>query len=327
MQDQYITLDKTFDHAVYTLVTWIHPRDSYVTRGEAIAILSNGESQYVVVAPCSGRMIATFVDAGARVLPRSIIGSIRVAHNTPAPLGTSYNLIVAVGLILVALLLIPLLSRVDNPTETETATEPDHLPSTETPVTVTQNLSPENPFSSFNDIFGSDSQDTEASPEPTAPNPEPEAPTPEAPATVTPNTSTGDDAVLSNGISNNDLTRDLLTYLDIIHSIQAENRDYLAAPIDPATYEQVLQPAIADFEYYKEQTNTLVNQYINDPALNQRNRDIFNMYPSWIQPCQVPFDQQTLYITDGTMPDADMQIYFDQCDALLDSISQYSLPE
>jgi hypothetical protein len=32
-------------------------------------------------------------------------------------------------------------------------------------------------------------------------------------------------------------------------------------------------------------------------------------------------------MTDGTMPEADMQIYFDQCDDLLETISQYSPPE
>lgn len=329
MQDQYITLDKTFDHAVYTLVTWIHPRDSYVTRGEAIAILSDGESQYVVVAPCSGRMIATFVDAGARVLPRSIIGSIRVAHDAPAALGTSYNLIVAVGLILIALLLIPLLSRIGAPTAVPVVPVIDNPTPTITTDTDTQSTTPDSPFPSFNDVFGGDNNTVdEAYPAPTTPDqvePAPEA-TPEVAATEAPVAPTGDDTVLSDGSSNNALTRDVLTYLDIIHSIQAEHRDYLATPVDPTTYEQIVQPAITDLDYYKEQTNTLVNQYINDPALNQRNRDIFTMYQSWIQPCQTPFDQQARYMTDGIMPDADMQVYFDQCDALLDTISQYSPP-
>lgn len=330
MQDQYITLDKTFDHAVYTLVTWIHPRDSYVTRGEAIAILTDGESQYVVVAPCSGRMMATFVDAGARVLPRSIIGSIRVAQDAPAALGTSYNLIVAVGLILIALLLIPLLSRIGAPSESPAMPVTDNPTPTSTTATDTQSATPDSPFPSFNDVFGEDNKPgDEAYPEPTTPNqvePTPMA-TPEVAATVAPVVPTGDDTVLSDGSSNNALTRDVLTYLDIIHSIQAEHRDYLATPVDPATYEQFVQPAITDLDYYKEQTNTLINQYINDPALNQRNRDIFTMYQSWIQPCQTPFEQQSLYVTDGTLPDADMQVYFDQCDALLETISQYTPPE
>jgi len=329
VQDQYITLDKTFDHAVYSLVTWIHPRDSYVTRGEAIAILTDGESQYVVVAPCSGRIIATFVDAGARVLPRSIIGSIRVTHDAPAALGTSYNLIVAVGLILIALLLIPLLSRMGAPTETPAFPVVDNPQPTTTATTDTQNSTPESPFPSFDDVFGSGQDDSAAYPEPAAPDPVDPAPmpTPEVAATVAPVVPTGDDSSLSDGSSNDALTRDMLTYLEIIHSIQAEKRDYLATPVDPATYEQIVQPAITDLEYYKEQINTLVNQYTNDPALNSRNRDIFTMYQSWIQPCQTPFDQQALYVSDGTIPDADMQIYFDQCDALLDTISQYSPPE
>ncbi len=333
MQDQYITLDKTFDHAVYTLVTWIHPRDSYVTRGEAIAILTDGESQYVVVAPCSGRMIATFVDAGARVLPRSIIGSIRVTHDAPSALGTSYNLIVAVGLILVALLLIPLLSRIGAPAQPPAAPLVDN--STPTTTTDTQSTTPDSPFPSFDDMFGGNPEDNAAYPEPTAPEsaaPTPVATpesvaTPEIAATPEPAVLTGDDTLLSDGSSNDALTRDILIYLDIIHSIQAEHRDYLADPVDPATYEQVLQPAITDLQYYKDQTNTLINQYVNDPTLNQRNRDIFTMYQSWIQPCLTPFDQQALYMTDGTMPEADMQIYFDQCDDLLETISQYSPPE
>ncbi len=330
VQDQYITLDKTFDHAVYTLVTWIHPRDSYVTRGEAIAILTDGESQYVVVAPCSGRMMATFVDAGARVLPRSIIGSIRVAHDAPAALGTSYNLIVAVGLILIALLLIPLLSRLGTPSETPAMPVTDNPTPTTTPATDTQSTAPDSPFPSFDDVFGGDDQPEDAAyPEPTAPEqlePTPVA-TPEVAATAAPVAPTGDDTLLSDGSSNDALTRDVLTYLDIIHSIQAEHRDYLVTPVDPVTFEQVVQPAITDLNYYKDLTNTLVNQYINDPALNQRNRDIFTMYQAWIQPCQTPFEQHSLYMTDGTLPEDDMQVYFDQCDALLETISQYSPPE
>lgn len=113
MHDQYIYLDASFDqHARYTLIAWLRPRDAYVTIGESIAIIQDGDMRRVVTAPCSGRIVAVYADAGATLLPRSLLASIRPGLPYAPQMGNLGTTIVAVALIGATIILLPVLRGV-----------------------------------------------------------------------------------------------------------------------------------------------------------------------------------------------------------------------
>ena len=110
MHDQHIYLDASFDqHARYTLVAWLRPRDAYVNIGESIAIIQDGEMRRVVTAPCSGRIVAIYADAGAPLLPRSLLAAIRPGLPYAPHIANIGTTIVAVALIGATIVLLPLL--------------------------------------------------------------------------------------------------------------------------------------------------------------------------------------------------------------------------
>ena len=100
MSDRPIQLDASFDsRAHYTVLVWLRPRDASVTIGEPVAVVVDGEMQRVISAPCSGRIVSVYADAGAQVLPRAIIGMIRPSIVLPDLVGGSRMGIVAGAII------------------------------------------------------------------------------------------------------------------------------------------------------------------------------------------------------------------------------------
>jgi hypothetical protein len=67
--------------------------------GEPVAVVIDGELQRFIAAPCSGRIVSVYTDAGARVLPRTIIGMIRPSVMLPDLVGGSKMGIVAGAII------------------------------------------------------------------------------------------------------------------------------------------------------------------------------------------------------------------------------------
>ncbi|MFM7677986.1 MAG: hypothetical protein ACKO83_03945 [Roseiflexaceae bacterium] len=110
MHDQHIYLDASFDqHARYTLIAWLRPRDAYVNIGESIAIIQDGDMRRVVTAPCSGRIVAVYADAGAPLLPRSLLAAIRPGLPYAPQITNIGTTIIAVALIGATIVLLPLL--------------------------------------------------------------------------------------------------------------------------------------------------------------------------------------------------------------------------
>lgn len=96
MSDRPIQLDASFDsRAHYTILVWLRPRDASVTLGEPVAVVVDGEQQRVISAPCSGRIVSVYADAGAHIMPRAIIGMIRPSIVLPDVIGASRLGIVA----------------------------------------------------------------------------------------------------------------------------------------------------------------------------------------------------------------------------------------
>ena len=96
MSDRPIQLDASFDsRAHYTILVWLRPRDASVTMGEPVAVVVDGEQQRVISAPCSGRIVSVYADAGAHIMPRAIIGMIRPSIVLPDVIGGSRLGIVA----------------------------------------------------------------------------------------------------------------------------------------------------------------------------------------------------------------------------------------
>lgn len=327
MQDQYIILDKTFDqHATYTLIAWMSPIDTYVTRGEALAILQNGDTQMVVVAPCSGRMAATYFDPGARVLPRSIIGSIRPESSAEQQLGISGSLLIATGLILTALVVFPILAQLrttlpvsttDNTPNTESSATTDSPPSSDT--------NPLSPFESMQDLFPGGNRDDYPLPSEPATSDAPSEPLPttppensDAPANA------GDTSLLSDGLSNQDVTNDVLYYLDSIHTLNTQSRYLLETPVDISLFESDIMPIYDDLLRQQEELNLIADRYRNDPNLSGENATLLSFAPSWVEPCMIPFEQQRSYVYDGIAPDSDMQGYFIECDNIIDIVNEYT---
>ena len=328
MQDQYIILDKTFDqHATYTLIAWMAPIDTYVTRGEALAILQNGDTQMVVVAPCSGRMAATYFDAGARVLPRSIIGSIRPESSATQQLGISGSLLVATGLILIALVIFPILAQLRT---TVPVGVTDNMPSTESPTnTETPPESPTNPlgspFGAIQDLFPNDTVDDYPVPTDPATSDTPVELQPTTPdETIDTPPDTVDMSLLSDGTSNIDLTNEVLYYLDSIHTLNVQSRDLLATPVDISVFDSDIMPIYDDLLQQQEELNVLSDKYRNDPNLSMYNATLLTFAPTWIEPCTIPFEQQRRYVYDGIAPDSDMQTYFTECDNIIDIVNEYT---
>lgn len=124
MQDQHIYLDASFDQrAKYTLVAWLRPRDTFVNMGESIAIIQDGSIRRVVTAPCSGVIIAVYADAGASLLPRSLIATIRPGLPYTPQINNMGTTIVAAALIGATIVLIPLFRGLVHMTRTDTTTQ------------------------------------------------------------------------------------------------------------------------------------------------------------------------------------------------------------
>jgi len=124
MQDQHIYLDASFDQrAKYTLVAWLRPRDTFVNMGESIAIVQDGSIRRVVTAPCSGVIVAVYADAGASLLPRSLIATIRPGLPYTPHINNMGTTIVAAALIGATIVLIPLFRGLIHVTRTDTTAQ------------------------------------------------------------------------------------------------------------------------------------------------------------------------------------------------------------
>jgi hypothetical protein len=110
MHDQAIQLDASFDnHAHYTVSYWLRTRDSYVVSGEPIVIVTDGTTQRVITAPCTGHIVDIYVEAGVPIMPRAVLGMVRPSLIMPTIDGGTSTVLTSILFILLALVTISLI--------------------------------------------------------------------------------------------------------------------------------------------------------------------------------------------------------------------------
>lgn len=110
MHDQAIQLDASFDnHAHYTVSYWLRTRDSYVVSGEPIVIVTDGTTQRVITAPCTGHIVDIYVEAGVPVMPRAVFGMVRPNLIMPTIDSGTSTVITSILFIFLALVTISLI--------------------------------------------------------------------------------------------------------------------------------------------------------------------------------------------------------------------------
>jgi len=119
MHDQPIQLDASFDTMPhYTVSSWLRTIDSRVVSGEPIAIIDDGQTQRVVTAPCTGRIVDIYTEVGAHILPRTIIGMVRPDLIMPEINHGIGSIITGIIMIALALFAIPFFATMSAPTNT-----------------------------------------------------------------------------------------------------------------------------------------------------------------------------------------------------------------
>lgn len=136
MHDQPIQLDAGFDSMPHLSVSsWLHTIDSRVVSGEPVVIIDDGTTQRVVTAPCTGRIVDIYTEAGATVLPRTVLGMVRPDLIVPEPtkeLGSIIVGLLLIGLAVIAVAVITNVSPISVATP-DTALQPNPPSHTDTP--------------------------------------------------------------------------------------------------------------------------------------------------------------------------------------------------
>lgn len=293
MHDQPIHLDASFDQrASYVLVAWLRPRDAYVNIGESIAIIQDGDMRRVVTAPCSGRIVAVYADAGARLLPRSLLAVVRPGLPYAPHMRGLSTTIVAIALIGATIVLVPLLRGMIQLTRSQTpiAAQPTPIP---TPA-----------------VAGLD-----------APTPPPSdiAPVPtdvpaEAPVVATTEPVIGTPSPLAQQVHL--LVRELVNLGEEIRPWTQRN-----ALMNTQITDVMIIPRNDRRSMIINELNNIVSS--NDPALlHPKEAELLGLIESIVQPCNVLFDEAMSAHAQSIIP-RDLSGEYEQCSAALTVTEQY----
>lgn len=291
MHDQPIHLDASFDQrASYTLVAWLRPRDAHVNIGESIAIIQDGDMRRVVTAPCSGRIIAIYADAGARLLPRSLIASIRPGLPYAPHMRGISTTVVALALIGATIVLVPLLKEMIQLTRSHSSpTTPSariDTPTSATPVQIPDDNAPL----------------------PTSIPPQPVATETAVPVTGTPSQLAQRVHLLVQELVN--LCNEIQPWTQRNMLINTQIADAMIAPRNDRRTLIVAE------------LSTIINDNITSSTIHPKEAELLSSVESLVQPCNTIFDESLMAHAQSVIP-RDLSGEYEQCKSALDVTSQY----
>lgn len=309
MHDQPIQLDASFDKTpVFTVSSWLRTIDERVVSGEPIAIITDGESQYTVSAPCSGRIVEIYTETGARIIPRTTLGMVRPDLIVPEPQKGFGSLIAGVIMIVVAIIVIPLLATpqtntLDPASNLSTPLPSDdiytELPMPDAPLPGTapdadnqSALVPDDTNQAAEDILPTTdlpAQDSSVSEEPVSEEPTPEITYPETPATDTNQDPSSDnqsndtttsnpalDASPTGFMSNDDISWDFKIGVDRIIALTEEvERNLPNGVMTQKEYDSVVANIAIEISDIVDKLNVVIANNNDNPNLNAENRRWF----------------------------------------------------
>lgn len=294
MHDQFIFLDASFDQrASYTLVAWLRPRDAYVNIGESIAIIQDGDARRVITAPCSGRIVAVYADAGAMLLPRSLIATIRPGLPYTPQLSGLSTTIVAVALIGATVVLLPVLKEFIQMTRTAPLQ----------PTAIVQ-----------------------VTPSTVAVAPTDVAPPAETAVATTPTPETPPEAVAPVGTQRSITTRISLLLGELVNLCN-EIRPW--AQRNTQLNQQISDYMIGPRSDRRNQINQELSRIVDEnnaaPELSNAEAQLLSQINTLVEPCNIIFDEILNANSMQSIP-RDLSAEYDQCNAATGLIQQYQQP-
>lgn len=289
MEDQVIQLDASFDaRAQYTMLVWLRPRDATVTIGEPVAVVVDGSIQRVIAAPCTGRIVSVFADAGAPLLPRAVIGMVRPSLPLPdfikrSPLGA-----IAAALILLTIGIVslgnalPADSRISLTAPTAAATTGTPAPDAPTPSPATD--APADEPAAV--VPPTDPAATPSADEPTPASAEPTA-TLDAALPMQP---TPDSDPFGTGVDAAQVRTDAINLSRQLMDEALRAQPFVApGPVDEVNWSNYIEPTLNILLDLESQINTAIDPVLlttDDPAL----RDYLTVLAQqYIQACIDPY--------------------------------------
>jgi len=307
MQDMLVQLDISFDQRPsYTLVAWLRHRDSQVAIGEPLAIIQDGETRKVISAPCSGRIVAIYADAGAPLLPRSVIALIRPGLPLVLPANELNGILVAIALIAVAVIIIPTLNGIGNqPTPTTTT---DATSNTASWWSFGRTPQPSNNVAQATETPASDitpaANETPASDITPAPQTTPEAEPP--PITAEP------------------LIKRISSLINEMIFLTNEIKPWIQTmqPINPQIYEQMIRPRISRNQVIVDQLHAIVSDNMPNQIATESEKQLISQLDQFINPCMAIY-QAVQTANDNTTVPPDLSEQYGQCNNGSSNLVQY----
>lgn len=328
MTDRPIQLDASFDsRAHYTVLVWLRPRDASVTVGEPVAVVVDGEIQRVISAPCSGRIVSVYADAGAHVLPRAIIGMIRPSIVLPDIIGGSRMGIVAGAIIALTIGMVSLANNApdapliqlptfptsatgavapnDTPIEGQAGEDPAAYPPAEDGTTPPSDQDPAALPTAVPDAALEPTADPFATPDalPLEPTPDPDP----------------------NG-TGFDLDAERTKIINVARQIAALSLQYrqflVPGTIDANIRDTYVVPTLTQLTEYQSQVAQIIDTAANVGTSQDQMNELYR-YDSGIGICLYPYIQVDQALATGApIPEVDSQ--FTECQTFFDSLPQES---
>jgi len=319
MQDMLVQLDISFDQRPsYTLVAWLRHRDSQVAIGEPLAIIQDGETRKVISAPCSGRIVAIYADAGAPLLPRSVIALIRPGLPLVLPANELNGILVAIALIAVAVIIIPTLNGIGNQTSPTTTTDATSNTASWWPFGRTPQ--PSNNVAQATETPASDitpaANETPASDITPAANETPASditPAPQATPEVGPPPITAEPLIKRISSLINEM---IFLTNEIKPWIQTKQ------PINPQIYEQMIRPRISRNQVIVDQLHAIVSDNMPNQIATELEKQLISQLDQFINPCMAIY-QAVQTANDNTTVPPDLSEQYGQCNNGSSNLVQY----
>ncbi|MCX6016576.1 MAG: hypothetical protein NT020_13465 [Chloroflexales bacterium] len=315
MQDVLVQLDSSFDQRPsYTLVAWLRHRDAQVTIGEPLAIIQDGQARKVISAPCSGRIVALYVDPGAPLLPQSVIALIRPGLPHVLPVNGINGIIVAVGLIAVGLMIIPALNGFDNQTTSNApapivASSPNSLwPFGRTPQP---------------SAIAGESNPTPASE--TTPEPNPTPASESIPATeATPASDITPAPVATTEVVSESFIKQMGRLITEMVLLTKEIQPWVQTKqlINPQIFAQMIRPRITRNQQIIDDLHAITNENNANQSLTDMEKQLISQVDQYINPCMAIYDA-IQKANDTNITPEDLSNQYGQCNAILDNRSPY----